>query len=176
VNASATPVFRDSTLIHPSGERLRLNKKTFVAMDWHKDATYEPLYRPQALYDRASNGFHANHDALLIQEVATNLPIYNTGAGPTNFHLHLPPGGFQFMLVTSRVFTFNYDGRTYHLGPGAAVLQRAIVHRQAFYSWSGLSTMENLKTLQIDQGRLGFRHPERLTGFCRQPSKSLSRC
>ena len=52
------------------------------------------------------------------------------------------------MLVTSGVFTFDYDGRFYYVGPGAVMLQSAIVHRQLFYTWSGLSTEENLKTPQ----------------------------
>jgi hypothetical protein len=68
--------------------------------------------------------------------------------GPTDFHLHLPPGGYQLVLVTSGVFTFDYDGRLYYVGPGAVMLQSAIVHRQLFYTWSGLSTEENLKTPQ----------------------------
>ena len=52
------------------------------------------------------------------------------------------------MLVTSGLFTFDYDGRFYSVGPGAVMLQSAIVHRQLFYTWSGLSTEENLKTPQ----------------------------
>ena len=46
------------------------------------------------------------------------------------------------------MFTFDYDGRVYYVGPGAVMLQSAIVHRQLFYTWSGLSTEENLKTPQ----------------------------
>ena len=80
--------------------------------------------------------------------MATNLPIYRPDTGPTDFHLHLPPGGFQLVLVTSGMFTFDYDGRFYNVGPGAVMLQSAIVHRQLFYTWSGLSTEENLKTPQ----------------------------
>ncbi|MBQ1514016.1 MAG: hypothetical protein IIZ50_07050, partial [Bifidobacterium sp.] len=93
-------------------------------------------------------GFHANNEAFLLHEVATNLPIYLPDTGPTDFHLHLPPGGFQLVLVTSGMFTFDYDGRFYNVGPGAVMLQSAIVHRQLFYTWSGLSTEENLKTPQ----------------------------
>lgn len=52
------------------------------------------------------------------------------------------------MLVTSGVFSFDYDGRIYHAGPGTVMLQSAIVHRQLFYTWSGLPTEENLKTPQ----------------------------
>jgi len=52
------------------------------------------------------------------------------------------------VLVTSGAFTFDYDGRFYNVGPGAVMLQSAIVHRQLFYTWSGLSTEENLKTPQ----------------------------
>jgi hypothetical protein len=52
------------------------------------------------------------------------------------------------VLVTSGVFTFDYDGRFYYVGPGSVMLQSAIVHRQLFYTWSGLSTEENLKTPQ----------------------------
>jgi quercetin dioxygenase-like cupin family protein len=94
------------------------------------------------------NGFHANNEAFLLQEVATNLPIYRPDAGPTDFHLHLPPGGFQLVLVTSGLFTFDYDGLMHHVGPGALILQSAIVHRQSSYSWSGLPTDANLKTPQ----------------------------
>ncbi len=110
--------------------------------------SYQATYRPQALYNRANEGFHANNETFLLHEVATNLPIYLPDTGPTDFHLHLPPGGFQLVLVTSGMFTFDYDGRFYNVGPGAVMLQSAIVHRQLFYTWSGLSTEENLKTPQ----------------------------
>jgi hypothetical protein len=137
-----------SGLTRPNGETLRLNKQDFVAIDRDKNATYEPTYRPQALYNRVNEGFHANNETFLLHEVATNLPIYREDTGPTDFHLHLPPGGFQLVLVTSGMFTFDYDGRFYNVGPGAVMLQSAIVHRQLFYTWSGLSTEENLKTPQ----------------------------
>ncbi len=137
-----------SGLTRPNGDPLRLNTQSFVAIDRHKDTTYEPTYRPQALYSRANEGFHANNETFLLHEVATNLPIYLPDTGPTDFHLHLPPGGFQLVLVTSGMFTFDYDGRFYNVGPGAVMLQSAIVHRQLFYTWSGLSTDENLKTPQ----------------------------
>jgi len=135
-------------LIHPKGEPIRLNKQKFVAIDRLRDADYKATYRPQALYNRADNGFHANNEAFLLHEVATNLPIYRPDTGPTDFHLHLPPGGFQLVLVTSGVFTFDYDGRIFYVGPGALMLQSAIVHRQLFYTWSGMSTEDNLKTPQ----------------------------
>jgi hypothetical protein len=135
-------------LTHPNGDPIRLNNKDFVAIDRDKDATYEATYRPQALYNRVNEGFHANNETFLLHEVATNLPIYRADTGPTDFHLHLPPGGFQLVLVTSGMFTFDYDGRFYYVGPGAVMLQSAIVHRQLFYTWSGLSTEENLKTPQ----------------------------
>jgi len=135
-------------LTRPNGDPVQLNSKTFIAIDRHKDTTYEATYRPQALYSRANEGFHANNEALLLHEVATNLPIYREDTGPTDFHLHLPPGGFQLVLVTSGTFTFDYDGRFYYVGPGSVMLQSAIVHRQLFYTWSGLSTEENLKTPQ----------------------------
>ena len=135
-------------LIHPQGEPLRLNRRKFVAIDRQRDADYKATYRPQALYSRAGNGFHDNNEALLLHEVATNLPIYRQDTGPTDFHLHLPPGGFQFVLVTSGLFAFDYDGRNFYVGPGAVMLQSAIVHRQSFYTWSGMSTDDNLKTPQ----------------------------
>lgn len=135
-------------LTRPSGDLLRLNNKNFVAIDRHRDASYEATYRPQALYNRADEGFHASNETFLLHEVSTNLPIYRPDTGPTDFHLHLPPGGYQLVLVTSGMFTFDYDGRFYSVGPGAAMLQSAIVHRQLFYTWSGLSTQENLKTPQ----------------------------
>lgn len=135
-------------LTHPSGNLLRLNDRDFVAIDRHREARYEATYRPQALYNRANEGFHANNESFLLHEVATNLPIYHEDTGPTDFHLHLPPGGFQLVLVTSGVFAFDYDGRLYYVGPGSVMLQSAIVHRQLFYTWSGMSTEENLQTTQ----------------------------
>ena len=137
-----------SGLAHPNGKPLQLNARDFVAIDRYRDASYKATYRPQALYNRADEGFHANNETFLLHEVATNLPIYLPDTGPTDFHLHLPPGGFQLVLVTSGMFTFDYDGRFYNVGPGAVMLQSAIVHRQLFYTWSGLSTEENLKTPQ----------------------------
>ncbi len=146
VNAMVDPKL--AGLIHPNGEPIRLNKKKFVAIDRQRDTEYRATYRPQALYSRADNGFHANNEAFLLHEVATDLPIYRPDTGPTDFHLHLPPGGFQLVLVTSGVFTFDYDGRIFYVGPGAVMLQSAIVHRQLFYSWSGMSTEDNLRTPQ----------------------------
>ena len=137
-----------SGLAHPNGKPLQLNARDFVAIDRDRDASYKATYRPQALYNRADEGFHANNETFLLHEVATNLPIYLPDTGPTDFHLHLPPGGFQLVLVTSGMFTFDYDGRFYNVGPGAVMLHSAIVHRQLFYTWSGLSTEENLKTPQ----------------------------
>lgn len=135
-------------LYHPDGEKLRLNRQKFVAIDWHEDTPYKATYRPQALYSRANNGFHANNQTFLLHEVATNLPIWRPDTGPTDFHLHLPPGGFQLVLVTSGDFMFDYDGSVFHVGPGTVMLQSAIVHRQLFYTWSGLPAEENLKTPQ----------------------------
>ncbi|MCA8091896.1 hypothetical protein LGM65_13490 [Burkholderia anthina] len=135
-------------LVHPGGHPIRLNHRDFVAVDRRQEARYEATYRPQALYSRANEGFHANNEAFLLHEVATNLPVYRENTGPTDFHLHLPPGGFQFVLVTSGVFTFDYDGRLHYVGPGSVILQSAIVHRQLFYTWSGMSTEENLQTPQ----------------------------
>ena len=140
--------FKWPGLLHPNGDRLRLNRQDVVAIDRCHDATYEAIFRPQALYNVATKGLHANDGAFLFQEVATNLPIYRPDTGPTDFHLHLPPGGFQLVVVTSGVFTFDYDGRVYHVGPGTVMLQSAIVHRQLFYTWSGLLTEANLKTPQ----------------------------
>ena len=135
-------------LMHPNGDPLRLNKQKFAVIDRQRDAQYQATYRPQALYNRADNGFHANNETFLLHEVATNLPIYRADTGPTDFHLHLPPGGFQLVLVTSGVFTFDYDGNVFYVGPGAVMLQSAIVHRQLFYTWSGMPTADNLKTPQ----------------------------
>jgi hypothetical protein len=140
--------FKWPDLLQPDGDRLRLNRQDVVAVDRDRDAKYEAIFRPQALYNVATQGVHANNGAFLLQEVATNLPIYRPDTGPTDFHLHLPPGGFQLVLVTSGVFSFDYDGRIYHVGPGTVMLQSAIVHRQLFYTWSGLPTGENLKTPQ----------------------------
>jgi hypothetical protein len=148
MNVHAAGDLKKIGLTHPNGDPLRLNSGDFVVIDRDRDAKYEATYRPQALYNRAKEGFHANNEVLLLHEVATNLPIYLPDTGPTDFHLHLPPGGFQLVLVTSGMFTFDYDGRFYYVGPGAVMLQSAIVHRQLFYTWSGLSTEENLKTPQ----------------------------
>ena len=159
-------------LTHPNGDPLRLNNTNFVAIDRNRDASYEATYRPQALYNRANEGFHANNETFLLHEVATNLPIYRPDTGPTDFHLHLPPGGFQLVLVTSGMFTFDYDGRFYAVGPGAVMLQSAIVHRQLFYSWSGLSTEENLKTPQTvvpDPISMGY-SGKFLEGFITDPT------
>ncbi|MCX7306665.1 MAG: hypothetical protein NTZ72_01385, partial [Afipia sp.] len=60
IHASVDP--KSSGLTRPNGERLRLNNQDFVAIDRHKDTTYEPTYRPQALYSRANEGFHANNE------------------------------------------------------------------------------------------------------------------
>jgi hypothetical protein len=148
MNVHAPVDFKTTGLTRPNGDPLRLNTQDFVAIDRDKSAKYEATYRPQALYNRVNEGFHANNETFLLHEVATNLPIYLPDTGPTDFHLHLPPGGFQLVLVTSGAFTFDYDGRFYNVGPGAVMLQSAIVHRQLFYTWSGLSTEENLKTPQ----------------------------
>src|SRR3954465_13323661 len=148
MNMHAAVDLKKPGLTRPNGDPLRLNNTNFVAIDRDRDALHEPTYRPQALYNRANEGFHANNETFLLHEVSPNLPIYRADTGPTDFHLHLPPGGFQLVLVTSGVFTFDYDGRFYHVGPGAVMLQSAIVHRQLFYTWSGLSTQENLKTSQ----------------------------
>jgi hypothetical protein len=137
-----------SGLMHPDGAPLRLNRQKFVAIDRHRDTQFKAIYRPQALYSRADNGFQANNENFLLHEVATNLPMHRPDTGPTDFHMHLSPGGFQFVLVTSGVFAFDYDGSMFYVGPGAVMLQSAIVHRQLFYTWSGLSTEENLKTPQ----------------------------
>ena len=148
MNVHAAVDLKKAGLTRPNGDPLRLNCQDFVAIDRDRNAKYEATYRPQALYKRANEGFHANNETFLLHEVATNLPIYRPDTGPTDFHLHLPPGGFQLVLVTSGMFNFDYDGRFYSVGPGAVMLQSAIVHRQLFYTWSGLSTEENLRTPQ----------------------------
>ena len=140
--------FKLHGLARPAGDPLRLNRQDFIAIDRNRDAEYTATYRPQALYNRAENGFRANNETFLLHEVATDLPIHRPDTGPTDFHLHLPPGGFQLVLVTSGVFAFDYDGRVCYVGPGAVMLQSAIVHRQLFYTWSGMPTGENLKTPQ----------------------------
>ena len=103
---------------------------------------------PAGSLNRVTEGFHANNEAFLLEEIATNLPTYRHDTGPTDFHLHLSLGGFQLVLVTSGMFTFDYDGRVYHVSSGSVMLQSAIVHRQLFYAWSGLSTEKNLKAPQ----------------------------
>ena len=56
-------------LTRPNGEPLRLNNKDFVAIDRDRDASHEATYRPQALYNRANEGFHANNETFLLHEV-----------------------------------------------------------------------------------------------------------
>ena len=129
----------------PNGDPIRLNNKSFVAIDRDRDASHEATYRPQALYNCANEGFHANNESFLLHEVSTNLPIYRPDTGPTDFHLHLPPGVYQLVLVTSGVLHLRLRWPIYYVGPGAVILQSAIVHRQRFYTWSGLSTEENMK-------------------------------
>nr|WP_244433198.1 glucuronate isomerase [Bradyrhizobium japonicum] len=117
MNVHAAGDLKFTGLTHPNGSPLRLNAQDFVAVDRDRNARFEATYRPQALYNRANEGFHANNETFLLHEVATNLPIYRPDTGPTDFHLHLPPGGFQLVLVTSGAFTFDYDGRFYNVGP-----------------------------------------------------------
>ena len=172
MNVHAAIDSKASGLTRPNGDPLRLNTKNFVAIDRDRNAAHEPTYRPQALYNRANEGFHANNETFLLHEVSTNLPIYLPDTGPTDFHLHLPPGGYQLVLVTSGVFTFDYDGRVYYVGPGAVILQSAIVHRQLFYTWAGLSTEENLKTAQTvvpDPISMGY-SGKFLEGFITDPT------
>ena len=76
MNVHAAIDSRASGLTRPNGDPLRLNTKNFVAIDRDRDATYEATYRPQALYNRANEGFHANNETFLLHEVSTNLPIY----------------------------------------------------------------------------------------------------
>ena len=172
MNVHAAIDSKASGLTRPNGDPLRLNTKNFVAIDRDRNAAHEATYRPQALYNRANEGFHANNETFLLHEVSTNLPIYLPDTGPTDFHLHLPPGGYQLVLVTSGVFTFDYDGRVYYVGPGAVILQSAIVHRQLFYTWAGLSTEENLKTAQTvvpDPISMGY-SGKFLEGFITDPT------
>src|SRR4029078_3555738 len=118
IHAAVNPKW--SGLTRPHGDALRLNNKNFVAIDRDRDASHEPTYRPQALYNRANEVFHANNEPSLLHEVSTNLPIYRSDTGPTDFHLHLPPGGYQLVLVTHGVFTFDCDGPLYDGGSRAA--------------------------------------------------------
>src|SRR6187200_3579716 len=93
MNVHAAVDSKASGLTRPNGDPLRLNTKNFVAIDRDRNAAHEATYRPQALYNRANEGFHANNETFLLHEVSTNLPIYRSDTGPTDFHLHLPPGG-----------------------------------------------------------------------------------
>src|SRR2546423_581051 len=93
MNVHAAGDLKFTGLTRPDGAPLRLNAQDFVAIDRDRNAKFEPTYRPQALYNRANEGFHANNETFLLHEVATNLPIYLPDTGPTDFHLHLPPGG-----------------------------------------------------------------------------------
>jgi hypothetical protein len=57
MNALAAVDLKWPGLAHPNGDRIRLNNENFVAIDRDRDSTYDPIYRPQALYNRATNGF-----------------------------------------------------------------------------------------------------------------------
>src|ERR1700688_1416908 len=76
MNVHAAVHLKWAGLSHPNGDPLRLNNRNFVAIDRDRDASYEATYRPQALYNRADEGFHANNETFLLHEVSTNLPIY----------------------------------------------------------------------------------------------------
>ncbi len=172
MNMHAAVDFKQAGLEHPGGDRLRLDGGNFIAIDRDSAAAYNATYRPQALYNRAEQGFQATNEAFLLHEVATNLPIHRSDTGPTDFHLHLPPGGFQLVVVTSGMFAFDYDGRYHYVGPGAAILQSAIVHRQFFYTWSGFATDTNLKTPQTllpDPTIMGY-SGKFLEGFITDPT------
>lgn len=57
MNVHAAIDIKSSGLTRPNGDPIRLNTQSFVAIDRHKDTTYEATYRPQALYSRANEGF-----------------------------------------------------------------------------------------------------------------------
>lgn len=69
MNVHATINSKSSGLTRPNGDPISLNHKSFVAIDRYKDTTYEATYRPQALYSRANEGFHANNEAFLLHEI-----------------------------------------------------------------------------------------------------------
>ena len=95
MNVHAAGDLKTTGLTHPNGAPLRLNTQDFVAIDRDKNAKFEATYRPQALYNRANEGFHANNETFLLHEVATNLPIYLPDTGPTDFHLHCRRAAFS---------------------------------------------------------------------------------
>ena len=76
MNVHAAGDLRTTGLTHPNGAPLRLNTQDFVAIDRDRNAKFEATYRPQALYNRANEGFHANNETFLLHEVAINLPIF----------------------------------------------------------------------------------------------------
>ena len=73
MNVHATIDLKWASLAHPNGSPIRLNNQDFVAIDRDRSASYEATYRPQALYNRANEGFHVNNESFLLHEVATNL-------------------------------------------------------------------------------------------------------
>src|SRR5471032_835878 len=77
--------FKWPGLLHPNGDRLCLNRQDVVAIDRDRDSAYDAIFRPQALYNVATEGLRANNGAFLLQEVATSLPIYRPDTGPTDF-------------------------------------------------------------------------------------------
>ena len=68
MNVHAAVDLKWPRLTRPDGDPLRLNNKNFVAIDRDRDASYEATYRPQALYNRANEGFHANNETFLLHE------------------------------------------------------------------------------------------------------------
>ena len=82
MNVHAAGDLKFTGLTRPDGSPLRLNDQDFVAIDRDRNAKFEATYRPQALYNRANEGFHANNETFLLHEVATNLPIYRPDTGP----------------------------------------------------------------------------------------------
>src|ERR1700742_1028600 len=98
MNVHAAGDVKKIGLTRPDGNPLRLNTGDFVAIDRDRNADYQATSRPQALYNRVNEGFHAKNETFLLHEVVTNLPIYLPDTGPTDFHLHLPPGGFKLVL------------------------------------------------------------------------------
>ena len=71
MNVHAAGDLKTTGLTHPNGVPLRLNTQDFVAIDRDKNAKFEATYRPQALYNRANEGFHEIGRASCRERVCT---------------------------------------------------------------------------------------------------------
>jgi len=138
-------------LRRPNGDPLRLNNQDFVAIDRDRDVKYEATYRPQALYNRANEGFHANNETFLLHEVANqsaDLPRRDTGphrfpSSPSTGRLPARAGHLGHVHLRLRRARLQCRSRCCDAAKARSCIASCFTH-----TWSGLSTEENLKTPQ----------------------------